>query len=393
MSFYDKYGLVPVINASGTMTWLGASSVNQTIIDAVAECAPYFVEMARLQACASAIISRLCGTDAGCVTACVAAGISVSVAACMTGDDLSLIEQLPDTAGMKDQVLLMKGHSVNFGARISQMIRIAGADVVEIGDATRCTEYQLRSAIGGKTAAAVYVVSHHTVQGGQLPLATFASVCHQYGVPVIVDAASEYDLRRFTEAGADLVLYSGHKFLAGLTAGIIAGRKELVRAAYLQEQGLGRPMKVGKEGIVGVMAALEQWELRDHGEARHREEARVRYAIEYLRDIPGLGAESTPDPTGNPITRVRVTVDPAVAGLTAAQLVVACMSRAPRVVLRDDELDLGRVLIDPCNMTDENMKVVCDRIKLVCAETRERGTVRLDESVSPEGLLARWPDV
>ena len=88
---------------------------------------------------------------------------------------------------------------------------------------------------------------------------------------MIVDAAAEYDLRGFLEQGADLVIYSGHKFLGGPTSGLIAGRKDLVRSAYLQNIGIGRGMKVGKEGIVGVMAALEAWRARDHAAVRARQ--------------------------------------------------------------------------------------------------------------------------
>ena len=102
-------------------------------------------------------------------------------------------------------------------------------------------------------------------------LAEFCAVCHARGVPVIVDAASEYDLKGFLSRGADIALYSGHKFLGGPTSGIVAGRKDLVRAAYLQNRGIGRGMKVGKESIAGVMAALEAWERRDHAGIRARE--------------------------------------------------------------------------------------------------------------------------
>jgi D-glucosaminate-6-phosphate ammonia-lyase len=115
------------------------------------------------------------------------------------------------------------------------------------------------------------VVSHHTVQFGLIPFEEFVAVAHAKGVPVIVDAASEYDLKRFIAGGADLALYSAHKFLGGLTAGIVAGKKALVRAAYFQNGGIGRGMKVGKEGIVGAIAALEQWQQRDHAAIRARE--------------------------------------------------------------------------------------------------------------------------
>jgi D-glucosaminate-6-phosphate ammonia-lyase len=116
---------------------------------------------------------------------------------------------------------------------------------------------QLEGALSERTAAALYVVSHHVVGYGQLPLETFAAIAHARGVPVVVDAASEYDLAGFLARGGDLAVYSAHKFLGGLTAGIVAGRLDLVRAAYLQNGGIGRGMKVGKEGIVGAMVAVD----------------------------------------------------------------------------------------------------------------------------------------
>ena len=114
-------------------------------------------------------------------------------------------------------------------------------------------------------------MSHRVVQRGMIKLAQFAAVARAKSVPVIVDAASEYDLRGFLVAGADLALYSSHKFLGGPTGGIVAGRKALVRAAYLQNGGIGRGMKVGEEGIAGTIAALQAWERRDHAAIRAAE--------------------------------------------------------------------------------------------------------------------------
>src|SRR5438128_10892299 len=202
----SSLGLRKVINASGTMTALGASAVSPEVIAAAASILPHFVVMTELQAAASRSIADATGAEAGCVTACVAAGITLGVAACMTGIEMARIEQLPDTRGMKNEVLLQKGHNVNFGASVSQMIALSGARVLEVGNATSCGAYQLRGAIGPQTAAAVYVVSHHTVQSGLIDLSTFCATCHDAGVPVIVDAASEYNLRGFLSQGADLVL-------------------------------------------------------------------------------------------------------------------------------------------------------------------------------------------
>ena len=252
-----ELGLRPVVNVSGTMTSLGASIVVPEVVRAVAGILPQFVEVNDLQRKASAVIARLCGSEAGFVTASAAAGMTLAIAGCMTGADLARIERLPDAEGLRDEVAVQLGHLVGYGAPVDQSIRLAGARVVPVGQATDVRPYQLAGAIGPRTAAVLYVVSHHTVQYGQLTLEEVAEIAHAAGVPVIVDGASEYDLRGFLARGADVAIYSAHKFLGGPTAGIVAGSKELVRAAFLQNMGIGRGMKVGKEGIAGAIAALE----------------------------------------------------------------------------------------------------------------------------------------
>ena len=119
----------------------------------------------------------------------------------MTGADLARIEQLPDTCGMKHEVLLQRGHMVNYGAPVEQAVRLAGATVVPFGGATDARPYQLAATLSDQTAAALFVVSHHCVDYGQIPLEHFCAICHERGVPVIVDAASEYDLSGFLAAG------------------------------------------------------------------------------------------------------------------------------------------------------------------------------------------------
>ena len=168
----------------------------------------------------------------------------------------------------------------------------------------------MREAINERTAAGLYVVAHHTVQYGMLSLEEFCEICHANGVPVIVDAASEYDLRGFLARGADIVIYSGHKFLGGPTSGIVTGRKDLVRAAYLQNRGIGRGMKVGKESIAGTMAALEAWEKRDHAGIRRREDAALHLWKDALQGLPGIAAKIIPDPTANPLDRLQIFVSP-----------------------------------------------------------------------------------
>src|SRR5580704_12919997 len=308
-----RLGVRPVINVSGTMTSLGASIVAPEAVEAVGAILREFVEIDDLQRKASAAIARLCQTEAGFVTASCSAAITLGVAGAMTGSDLAAIERLPDTTGLKDEVVILAGHMVSYGAPVEQGIRLAGARVIPVGQATSAHAYQLAGALSERTAAAVYVISHHTVQYGMLALAEFAEIAHARGVPVIVDAASEYDLSGFLAAGADLVLYSAHKFLGGPTAGIVAGRRDLVRAAFLQNSGVGRGMKVGKEGIAGTIAALEAWERRDHAGVRARETEALHLWRDTLAGRPGVTAAIVPDPTANPLDRLQVAVEPTAA--------------------------------------------------------------------------------
>jgi L-seryl-tRNA(Ser) seleniumtransferase len=313
----------------------------------------------------------------------------------MTGVDLARVEQLPDSRGMKAEVVIQVGHMVSYGAPVEQAIRLAGAKVVPVGQATDARAYQLRAALNETTAAALYVISHHCVDYGQIPLRPFAAICHECGVPVIVDAASEYDLRGFLEAGADLVIYSGHKFLGGPTSGIVAGRKELVRAAHLHNAGIGRGMKVGKESIAGLIATLEAWERRDHAAVRAREDAHLALWQARLTGQPGLRAERLPDPTDNPLDRLRCHVDPAVTGTTAWDLAAALGAGEPPVIVRDHHAENGFFDLDPCNLHDGEAELVAARI---LAELARAGRGELP----PTDLAARratrfaamlaWPD-
>lgn len=392
----QRLGLRAIINVSGTMTALGASIVVPEAIRAVAEILPEFVEINDLQREASQAIARLTGAEAGFVTASASAGITLSVAGCMTGSDVGRIEQLPDTTGMRDEVAIQLGHMVGYGAPVEQAIRLAGAKVVPVGQATEVRPYQLAHRLGERTAAAVYVVSHHCVQYGQLPLDRFADICHGRGVPVIADLASEYDLKGFLAAGADLAIYSAHKFLGGPTAGIVAGSKPLIRAAFLQNLGIGRGMKVGKEGIVGAIAALNAWERRDHVAVRAMETDYLMLWLKRFDGLPGVTASIVPDPTSNPLDRLRLAVDPEIARISAWELAEGLAAGEPPVIVRDHEVEHGFFYLDPCNLHPGEAVLVADRVveELTKARTRDRTTTSsaAERKARRFERLLGWPD-
>src|SRR5262249_9885688 len=157
----------------------------------------------------------------------------------------------------------------------------------------------------------------------------FIAVCHEAEVPVIVDAASEHDWPALVAAGADLVLFSVQKAPGGPTAGVIAGRRTLVRACYAQQRGIGRMMKASKESVVGTIAALRRWKTRDFAAERAVTEERVAAVIERLTGLAGVALSSEPDETGNPFSRVVLRIDPLAAGYGALDLAQALAAGKP----------------------------------------------------------------
>lgn len=396
---FVKYGLRRMINCSGTETVKGASPVAPEVVEAIAALIPFSVEMAELQSVASQVIAKATGAEAGFVTGCTSAGIAIGIGACMTGCDLKKVEQLPDTAGMKNEVVLQKGHDVNYGCTIHQNIRMTGAKVVEIGCATECGAYHLRNAIGERTAAALYVVSHHTVQTGLIDLAAFVEVCREKRVPVIVDAAAEPNFRDFIAAGADLLVISGQKPIGGITCGILAGRKDLIRACLYQERGIGRPMKTGKEGVISAIAALERWMGLDHAAIRKSLAVRLKKAQAQLAGVAGLIASVEEDSTSRLFSRLRVDVDPAQAGLTALQLARALWDETPSIFVRSLYADQGFLQIDLRRVDDETATWVCDCVVKAVGAAKTRVTPHRKKAVpskpNPADLsaagLEKWP--
>ena len=166
MNIFAQWGLRQVINASGKMTALGATAVAPEVAEALARGAQEYVVMDELLAAAGERIARATGAEAAVPTIGAAAGIAIATAACVAGTDLAAIEALPDSLGRPNEVVLPKGHSVHFGASITQMIRLGGGKPVEAGHTNLVTAAHLECAITDRTVALFYCKSHHAVQKG-----------------------------------------------------------------------------------------------------------------------------------------------------------------------------------------------------------------------------------
>ena len=367
MDLYEKYTLRRVINSCGKMTSLCGAIVLPEIAETVSEAIRRFFVLDELQAAAGRVIAEATGAESGCVTACTAAGITLSVAACMTGNDPDKVRRLPDAEGMKGRVLIQKGHSIDFGAPVAQMIRLAGAEAVEIGEPNRTTPDQIRHELRkGGVAAIVAVESHHTTPSGWVRLPDLIPLAREAGVPVIVDgAAQDLKFRELIGLGPDLVLCSAHKFLCSTTAGVVAGRKNLVDAVYLQNRGIGRGMKAGKEAIFGVIAALEYRMKEDLAAWTAEQDRRVKVIHTLLEGIPGLTLGADPDPNGCRFSRARLTPDPKVTGKTARALTDALAEGNPTVVARAHHVDEGYITLDAVELTDEEIRYACGKVRKI----------------------------
>ncbi|MGX8028791.1 SelA-like pyridoxal phosphate-dependent enzyme, partial [Klebsiella pneumoniae] len=193
------------------------------------------------------LVSRFTGAQDSYVTSCASAGIAIAVAAAITRGDPLRVSPMPDSSGMANEVVMLRGHIVDDGEPITSAIRLVGGRVVEVGSSNLAARWQLESAITDETAALLYVKSHHCVQKGMLSIDDFVQVAQIHNLPLIVDAAAEEDLHAWVASGADMVIYSGAKAFNAPTSGFITGNKTWIAACKAQHHGIARAMKIGKE--------------------------------------------------------------------------------------------------------------------------------------------------
>lgn len=354
MGRYEDLGIRRVVNAAATLTRLGGSLSPEPVLAAMAEGARWYVDMEALERAVSARIAALTHNEACTVTGGAAAGLVVSAAGCMTRGSLGAAQRLPDAAGLPNRIVLFR----NQRTRYDQALRLAGAQLIEIGYAVGGTyPAELEDALTDQTAAVVYVAGSH-LSTGPLPLAQVIAIAGGRGVPVIVDAAAQLppveNLWRFAEMGAALVLFSGGKGLCGPQAtGLVLGRAKWVEYARLcnsPRYAPGRPMKVSKEELLGILAAVEWYLAQDHPAMLARWEEQVAYMVQALDGVSGLSARRDfPSEAGQPVARARVEFGPD-APVRRDQAVLRLRAGDPAVEVltaEDDVMFLNPVCLEP----------------------------------------------
>jgi L-seryl-tRNA(Ser) seleniumtransferase len=365
---YDEIGVTRMINASGSMTYLGGSLIAPEVLEKMNEAATAFVVMEELMDWAGAQIARMSDTEAGMVTSGSAGAILLACAACLTGADRQRMRQLPRTEGWKNEFVMQKSHRIGF----DHAVGVAGGKIVEAGDATGTTAEQLEAALSERTAAVLHVVLDPQPV---VPLAQVARIAHSHGIPVIVDAAAELppvdNLQAFAKAGGDLVLFSGGKDIAGPNdSGILCGRADLIAAARAQafpNGGIGRPLKVSKEQIVGLVFALRRFTSIDQEERMSRWRDMAETMCARLQGIAGVAVDiAYPTHGARPlvIPRTRVRVDEAQVGRSVVQIEAALETGTPAIAVLPEPAQ-QIIWLNPQHLQDGELEMVVARLAAV----------------------------
>lgn len=364
-SIYQEIGLRRVINASGRVTVLGVSTFSDRVADAARQAGQSYVVIDDLMTRAGEIVSAHTGAEASCVTSCASAAIALTVAGLVTQGRYTDMMRLPDSSGLANEIILQKGHSINYGAPITTMIRLGGGVGVEVGQANEVHPEDIEEAIAPRTVALLYVKSHHCVQKGMVGIEKMRDIAHAHGLPFIMDCAAEEDFRKYIALGADIVTYSGAKALEATTSGFVTGKRRYIENVQKQYVGIGRAMKVGKEQIMGLLAALDQYEERNHAAEVEANVAKVDFLVERIGAIRGLVAEKVQDEAGRLIFRCRVSFDSASShgDLTMEQINEQLRAGDPVIWARTEFLNLGKIDFDPRPLGEGDKELIVQRFQ------------------------------
>jgi len=404
MTIYERLGIRGVINGVGTVTRLGGSLMPPPVLEAMLEAARSYVPLPELQAACGQRIAELTHNEACYISSGAAAGLVLATAACITGNDPEKMALLPHPERIpngKTKVIMHRCQRIGYDFAVRQV----GVEIVEVGPSRaeaaagkQTAEAEMEAAIDERTAAVLYIAGTPHAPGA-LPLERVVQLAHARGVPVVVDAAAQIppveNLWRFTgrghalpapwaqalaaagvpeasqpppetiePAGADLAIFSGGKGLCGpQSAGLVLGRADLVAAMARQGNPnalIGRPMKVGKEELCGMVAAVEWYLGLDFTALAARYEAQVQHVIDAVAGLKGVVAQRAwPNEAGQPLPRALIHLAPEL-GLTRDDLQRRLLARDPAIELAGAGQD--GVYVNPQTLREGDEVLVADAL-------------------------------
>jgi L-seryl-tRNA(Ser) seleniumtransferase len=399
MSVYTDLGVEPIINAAGASTRVGGPLMHPAAAAAMFEASKACVPLDRLQGAASRVIAEATGAEAGYVTAGAAAGLTLAAAACLAGLDPARMDRLPDTTGLPNEIVVCREQRNGY----DHALRAAGARLVEVGmneqvagaGVRRTETWEIEAALSDRTVAVAYFAS----PASQPPPEEVAAMCCRRGVPFIVDAAGQlppaHNLRRFIEAGADLVVFSGGKGLRGpQSSGILAGRRDLVMSSALQHldldehwstwdppanlidrsrlvgfprHGIGRGFKVAREEIVALLVALKCFVAGEYRADIRRHFTLLQTIADGVADLPGVAVELIGAPDEDRLPQLELRLDDVQLGLTAYQANRRLRAGTPSVYVNEGRLHESRLVLLPLGLDEQSIAPLIERLRAVLA--------------------------
>jgi L-seryl-tRNA(Ser) seleniumtransferase len=371
------------INANNWSTVIGGTWISNKVLDAMNEVAKTFVDMFELIAVADERVAKLCKVDDAHITTGAGAAIELSVAGCMAGNDHGKWLRLPNTEGMKNEVVQPRGHYI---AYTPQWVA-AGAKMVDYGQAgsLRSSKDELEEAICERTCCLAYTVSYNVVPRGNLPIEEVIEAGKKHDIPVVVDSASMLppvgNLHKYTDLGVDIACFSGGKAIqAPNNTGMLLGKGkgaeivEGVRNNAFPRDGWGRGHKISKEQIVGLVVALEEF-VKNGDKLYAKQMKKAKYLKETLSGIPGVDVVIIPNdetfhehPVIPHVPRVKVSWDKKAKGFSGSDVDKLMAKDDPPVFLRkgiffDYYTNKEWRLIDTFYLRDGEEKIVAERMK------------------------------
>ena len=369
-SIYKELGATPVINATGSVTMLGGSTPAPEVKEAMERAEGAYIPLMELEEKAGAAIANMVNVPAAYITSGAGSALTLATAACMAGDDDAKIQQLPDTTGMKNEVLIQERQRYWY----DRCLELAGAKLVMSGNAEGTTRKDLEDAIGPNTAAVHYYAVAQEPDRQALSLEDTIEIAHDKGVPVLVDAAGQiYPLDLFgsyVRMGADFQCTAAKYMSSPQSTGLAFGSEDMIRKLALQSfvsyegrriRGVGRPQKVDRQEMVGAVAAVRRWMTMNHEERLAETETKCRNMLDPLQGIPGVTVELLDNIIGHQPYGVTLEVDSSVTGISAHDVVDLLKAGDPPIWTRVREGDTG-IVLHAFGLNEGEDKIVGQRI-------------------------------
>jgi L-seryl-tRNA(Ser) seleniumtransferase len=357
--YYSQLGVRTYLNAAGTYTALTASLMPPEVIDAIRYAAKSYVKLTELNEAVGTRIAKLLGAEAAMVTAGAASALTLGTAGCMTGTDQERISRIPYSDGMKTEVIMQKTHRFGY----DRAVRNCGTTIVEVE-----TVAELEAAVNENTLLMLFL--NNANFKGQIQMEEFVALGKKHSIPTFNDAAADVppveNLSLYNKVGFDLVTFSGGKGLRGpQSSGLLMGREDLIVAARLNTvphgDTIGRGMKVNKEEMLGLLAAIELYLNADHDAERRERDRRAQEIVDAVSGIASVQTDVDMPEIANHVPHVHIWWDESAIGKSVPDVVEGLRNGAPSIEVTPGSKE--HLIVNPWMLQDGESTIVARRIR------------------------------